>query len=125
MKESKSKQGHKKGVKAKGKPAHKKASEPIAASRVEQALSKLRRYWLSKARKGYIAHQLTLRQGECLRCARCCSIFFKCPFLVDNACKIYGVRFKQCRTFPIDGRDVKLIGKLGGKCGYTFEGNGQ
>jgi len=95
------------------------------AGLIEQGISKLRRFWLAKARKSYVSRQVARRKGECLRCAVCCAVCFRCPFLADNTCKIYDKRFEQCRMFPIDAKDVDLIKRMGGKCGFTFEDNGK
>ena len=59
-----------------------------------------------------------LRRGECKRCGNCCSLFWRCPFLEDTArCTFYENRFKPCRNFPIDARDI--TGAASG-CGHYF-----
>jgi len=73
------------------------------------------------ARPGYVRRSLALRSGECRRCGRCCSIAFRCPHYEDG-CAIHGRHYRQCKAFPIDRRDTELISRLGGRCGYTFEG---
>ncbi len=88
---------------------------------VEQGWSKLHRFWLVRVRAGYVAENLSKRQGECRRCALCCKVFFQCPFLDGETCRIYLKRFHQCKAFPIDRRDVNLIAKMGGRCGFYFE----
>jgi hypothetical protein len=87
---------------------------------VEQGLSKVRRFWLVKARKDYVSGQKVRRTGECARCALCCRVLFRCPFLNDNTCSIYHSRFEQCKAFPIDARDIDLIRQMDGKCGFGF-----
>jgi len=73
-----------------------------------------------KTKKNYVKANLALREGECARCALCCKVFFRCPFLIDNTCKIYESRFEQCRAFPIDPRDIDLVTHMGGECGFGF-----
>jgi len=87
---------------------------------VTQGWSKIRRFLLVKTRPGYVKTSAGLRQGECGRCAACCKIFLHCPYLVDNTCRIYETRFEQCRAFPIDPKDIELIRRMGGACGFTF-----
>ncbi len=65
---------------------------------------------------------LAQRRGECNRCGACCKIAFRCPFLKTTAdgsssCRIYGVRFSQCRLFPLHAED--LVG-LEQQCSYSF-----
>jgi hypothetical protein len=90
-----------------------------------EGVSKLRRFWLVKARRRYVKSSISLRKGACARCGKCCKVFFKCPFLRGNACAIYERRFEQCTAFPIDRTDIALIRKMGGKCGFSFSGNGK
>ncbi len=90
---------------------------------LEQGWSKVRRFLLVKFRGKYVKERLTLRAGECGRCTLCCKVFFRCPFLVDNKCRIYGVRFEQCKAFPIDREDLDLVTRMGGKCGFSFGGD--
>ena len=67
----------------------------------------LRRFWLTHFRPGYVREQSEKLCGECQRCGACCKIIFHCPFLRDgNHCTVYAGRPKQCRTFPIDERDL-------------------
>jgi Fe-S-cluster containining protein len=66
---------------------------------------------------------LARRGGECNRCGECCKILFKCPFLGTDAegqytCRIYEMRFAQCRLFPIRMADLR---ELKGQCSYTFD----
>jgi len=81
--------------------------------------SKLRRFYLSHVRPGYVEKMQKLRRGECKRCGRCCSIFIKCPHLKNgNECQIYDRRYKQCGLFPIDERDLRCA--KGIECGFRF-----
>jgi hypothetical protein len=96
------------------------SAKPSITCVIEQGWSKLSRYVICKFRPGYVKKNLAHRGGECRRCALCCKVFFQCPFLSGDTCKIYGKRFTQCRAFPIDERDVNLITKMGGKCGFVF-----
>jgi phosphatidylserine decarboxylase len=89
---------------------------------VRQFYSKLRRFWLVKARSVYVDRSIALREGECLRCGRCCWIAFRCPHYDGAGCKIHGRHYEQCKAFPIDRRDTELIRRLGGRCGFTFNG---
>jgi Fe-S-cluster containining protein len=66
---------------------------------------------------------LARRHGECNRCGACCKIAFRCPFLKtdqngDSSCRIYGLRFTQCRLYPLHASDLL---ELKGQCSYTFE----
>lgn len=67
---------------------------------------------------------LARRRGECKRCGGCCRLAFRCPFLRTDAegqtsCRIYGLRFTQCRLFPLHAADLL---ELRGECGFSFEG---
>ena len=66
---------------------------------------------------------LSRRHGECNRCGACCKIAFRCPFLGTDreghtTCRVYGLRFTQCRLYPLHASDLL---ELGGQCSYTFE----
>ena len=90
---------------------------------IDQGLSKIRRLWLVKARRTYVRRRRSNRKGECVRCAMCCKLLLHCPFLRENRCAIYDNRFDQCKAFPIDEKDIALICKMGGKCGFFFGDN--
>jgi len=78
----------------------------------------VRRLYLSYLRPGYVRKMRELRRGECKRCGKCCNLFWKCPFIKDTArCTLYENRFRSCRNFPIDERDI--TGATSG-CGYYF-----
>lgn len=81
--------------------------------------SLVRRFWLNKFRRKHVTNQLLKRKGDCHQCGRCCSLIFRCPFLTrEGRCFIYhNGRPQQCRTFPIDKRD---IAEVNGTCGYYF-----
>jgi len=89
-----------------------------------QLINKIRRFYLVHFRKEYVRKQLSLRQGQCQQCGRCCSLVYRCPLLTkDGLCITYGKwRPAVCKVFPIDQRDIDEIATLGGKCGYSFEG---
>lgn len=91
----------------------------------QEGVSKLRRFWLVKARRMYVKSSISHRNGSCVRCGKCCKVLFRCPFLRGNTCAIYETRFEQCRAFPIDRNDVALIRKMGGRCGFSFSDNGK
>lgn len=80
---------------------------------------KLRRFWLTTFRKGYVEAQLARRQGECLQCGKCCKLMFRCIYLTrDQLCSRYHAgRPANCTSFPIDQRDLR---DAGGSCGYSF-----
>ena len=66
---------------------------------------------------------LARRRGECKRCGGCCKLAFRCPFLRTDAegqtsCRIYGLRFAQCRLFPLHAADLR---ELRGECGFRFQ----
>ncbi|MBI3620935.1 MAG: hypothetical protein HY208_01925 [Nitrospirae bacterium] len=75
----------------------------------------------------YIQDQQQLREGECVRCGRCCRLVFRCPFLggteENPTCLIYerGRPF-QCAAFPIDPRDLADVDF---QCGYHFAAPGE
>lgn len=91
------------------------------AGKARQIRGKFRRFFLDKFKLGFIRRQLSSRQGQCLMCGRCCSLVYRCPFLVREGdlqvCSIYRIRPAQCRHFPIDPRDLK---EVRGTCGYRF-----
>ncbi|MBI4575743.1 MAG: hypothetical protein HY722_05715 [Planctomycetes bacterium] len=81
-------------------------------------VGKVRRYYLSHFDHEYMERMKAMREGDCHRCGYCCRIFFQCPHLDgENHCTIYDRRYLQCRTFPIDHRDLS---ELAGICGYQF-----
>ena len=83
-----------------------------------QVWGKLRRFWLTKTRPGYVVGQRARRRGECQRCGACCAIAYRCPHLANhNHCTVYGRRYHQCREFPIDHRDLRYLDKV---CGFYF-----
>ncbi|MCX7918874.1 MAG: hypothetical protein N3A72_04545 [bacterium] len=87
------------------------------ASKFQEAKGKLRRLYLAHFQKQYVYTMLTKRQGQCQRCARCCQLLFRCPFLKDKQCIIYDKRFAPCRAFPIDYRDLADVDHL---CGFKY-----
>jgi hypothetical protein len=86
--------------------------------KLAEGWGKLRRFMLSKFRRGYIERMKLLRLGECARCGSCCTIMFRCPHLQGaNRCGIYERRYEQCAHFPIDHRDLR---RREGTCGFHF-----
>ena len=84
----------------------------------DQLLGKVRRFFLVKFRPRYVQESIARRKGECRRCARCCSLAFRCPRLKDgNRCAIYENRYEQCALFPIDERDLKYLADT---CGHYY-----
>lgn len=94
---------------------------------IVQFIGKMRRLYLVTFRRAYVAKQLALRKGECLRCGRCCALCFTCPFLKTNQlCLIHGLwRSRVCVTFPIDERDLNDLGVVGAECGFYFPDEGE
>ena len=90
--------------------------------RIKLASGKVRRYMLSRFRKGFVEEQIASQQGECNHCGNCCEILFRCPFLIhleDGAsqCSIYEDRPGQCAAFPINEKDLSDVDF---DCTYTF-----
>ena len=84
---------------------------------------KLRRYLLTHFRPGYVERMRENRRGECLRCASCCKVMFRCPHLEgENHCSIYERRYEQCGHFPIDWRDLRYREDV---CGHYFVHGGK
>ena len=94
------------------------------------AYGKIRRLCLGLFRSGYVESRVSLRQGQCLRCGRCCKLLYICPHLEDlpdgtTSCRIHEHRPINCRIFPLNEADLKdrdLIqnGRLNGPCGFYF-----
>lgn len=49
--------------------------------------------------------------------AACCKLGYTCPFLCETSCGIYKIRARNCRVFPANEADLKLVKK----CGYRWE----
>ena len=88
-----------------------------------------RRLFLNLLRPGYVRTQVALRHGECKRCGACCQLGSRCRHLsFENGlavCDCYGdYRPPNCRTFPIDQRDLadrdQLLARL--PCGFFWVG---
>jgi len=79
---------------------------------------KARRLYMSSYSRANVVKRLERRRGTCKRCASCCRIVYRCPFLEGTRCVIYERRFEQCRLYPIDARDLASVD---GKCGFHFE----
>jgi Fe-S-cluster containining protein len=47
----------------------------------------------------------------------CCKLGYTCPFLCETSCGIYNVRLKNCRVFPANEADLKLVKN----CGYSWK----
>jgi Fe-S-cluster containining protein len=47
----------------------------------------------------------------------CCKLGFTCPFLSSTTCGIYKSRPRNCRVFPANEEDLKLVKN----CGYRWE----
>ncbi len=88
-----------------------------------QLRGKARRFVQSSVLQEDTDSLLGKRSGECNRCGACCKILFRCPFLGTDdegqyTCRIYSMRFSQCRLFPLRAADLR---ELGEECSYTFE----
>lgn len=68
------------------------------------------------------------RKGDCGRCAACCKLLFKCPFLDESgpiaSCSIHDRRPDNCKFFPIDPRDLadRDFVDPENPCGFFFPG---
>jgi hypothetical protein len=89
---------------------------------------KVRRFYLYTVRRDYVERQLAHRVGECTRCGACCKLMFTCPILdpekIPATCARHKYRFRNCRYFPIDHRDLRDrdIVMPAQKCGFSFNG---
>lgn len=88
-----------------------------------QLRGKVRRFVQSSVLREDPEPLLARRQGDCNRCGACCKILFRCPFLGTDdegqyTCRIYKMRFSQCRLFPLRASDLH---ELREECSYTFE----
>ena len=85
---------------------------------------KTRRQFLVCCKPTAVQTVLAERRGECLQCAKCCRLLFKCPFLsAENLCLIYKstLRPKSCVHFPMSRADLEdLKTSSGHVCGYHF-----
>jgi Fe-S-cluster containining protein len=88
-----------------------------------QLRGKVRRFVQTSVLREQSDALLDKRQGECNRCGACCKILVRCPFLGTDAdgqytCRVYAMRFSQCRLFPLRSADLREFGE---ECSYTFE----
>ena len=87
---------------------------------------KFRRLYLHKFRPGYVEAQVASRQGTCGRCAACCKLLFRCPFLDESGpvatCSVHESKPASCRFFPIDPRDLadRDLVDPENPCGFYF-----
>lgn len=89
----------------------------------------IRRYFLNVFRPGHVRASLARRTGECKRCGVCCHLVAnKCGALHlhpegHSTCRLYEVyRLPNCRTFPIDPRDLADRNLVAPHvpCGYSW-----
>jgi Fe-S-cluster containining protein len=89
-------------------------------------------YNLNKTKLGrfinsIINHRVKYRVGDCqpdqcetldgIKGAACCKLGYTCPALTKNCdCAIYTIRFRNCRVFPANEADLKLVKN----CTYKF-----
>ena len=75
-----------------------------------------------------ITHKITHeRKGQCTpelcetldgrKGSACCKLGYKCPMLNGTSCGIYKIRPRNCRSFPANKEDLKLVKN----CGFYFE----
>jgi Fe-S-cluster containining protein len=67
------------------------------------------------------------RQGSCTpelcetldgqKGSACCKLGYRCPALCDSDCGIYEMRPRNCRVFPSNPEDLKLVKN----CGYYWK----
>lgn len=85
---------------------------------------KIRRLFTVRFRPGFTRKQINMRGGECLQCAACCKIIYRCPWLDgNNRCQVYHSKLRPlvCAHFPINGHDIKDVAASSGhQCGYAF-----
>jgi Fe-S-cluster containining protein len=72
-------------------------------------------------------HRKSNRKGECMpdQCethdgqkgAACCKLGYSCPALCNNKCRVYNIRPRNCRSFPANEDDLKLVKN----CGYWWD----
>jgi len=110
-------------VKKKSKQAaDNEANRPVAAT--------LRRFF-SKNKVGRLINSYVFkepgRKGQCTpdKCetldgkkgAACCKLGYTCPALCESSCRVYSVRPRNCKVFPSNREDIKLVKN----CGYWWE----
>jgi len=90
-------------------------------------VGRMRRFLLSNFRRGYVRASHERRRGECRRCGVCCQMHVRCPALRFNGdlaeCARYQKwRTSNCRTFPIDERDIDERDLVAPRvpCGFHF-----
>ena len=87
---------------------------------------KLRRFYLSHFRPGYVRASLARRVGQCDRTGACCNLMYTCPLLIQHPepvrCGIQERKPKVCLLFPIDERDLRDrdIVSPTMPCGFSF-----
>lgn len=88
---------------------------------------KLRRFYIGRFRREYVAEQIAARKGSCHRCGACCKLLFRCPFLLEDegqfTCRIHGNKPENCHIFPINKKDLTDRNTVspGQRCGFYFE----
>jgi phosphatidylserine decarboxylase len=100
------------------------AEQPGSAARragrwLSRFLGQIRRQYLCRARRRYVADMRAARKGSCRQCGECCDLTVRCPLLDGRRrCIAYAKRPVQCRDFPIDAEDLRLTQV---PCGHYFE----
>lgn len=89
-----------------------------------------RRMFLHLFRPRYVRKRLSQRLGECQRCGVCCQLGWQCRYLLaddcGSSCRLYAQRRPpNCRTFPIDHRDLadRDLISPNTSCGFSWEHN--
>jgi len=86
---------------------------------------KVRRFLTVRFNPGATQKQITTRGGDCLQCAACCKLIYRCPWLDrKNRCRVYHSKLRPlvCAHFPVNRHDVSDVAVSSGrKCGYSFD----
>lgn len=95
--------------------------------KVDLGIGKFRRFAQTTFRKDDMRRSLARRAGECARCGACCELAFECVFLKKykdgrTTCLIHGIKWDNCKYFPITAKDIEDRDKVRPDvpCGYHF-----
>ena len=102
----------------------------LMRERMTLGWGKVRRFYLTHFRPGYVRESLARRVGECHRSGACCHLMFICPLLDQRStpvrCSIHEHKPQVCSLFPIDERDLSDRDILSPDvpCGFSFVAKG-
>lgn len=86
---------------------------------------KMRRLFTVRFRPDATRKQVSTRGGNCLQCAACCKLIFRCPWLDhSNHCRVYHSKIRPlvCAHFPVNRHDIADVAISSGRqCGYSFK----